>query len=128
MRFEDHGTRLLFGDPFLLKERICKIKSSIYVSVSIGALDRNLWTCPLRVQTVSVRKEKMVDVVLVVTSVIFGILILIASVYFVVHFQHPDDTNVAWFPKIVTVCLRVAPFQSRGRAFIYVQKYLTHSD
>ena len=46
----------------------------------------------------------MVDVVLIVTSVIFAILILIASVYFVVYFQHPDDTNVALFPKIITVC------------------------
>ncbi len=50
-----------------------------------------------------VTKKKMVDVVLIVTSVIFAILILIASVYFVVYFQHPDDTNVALFPKIITV-------------------------
>ena len=49
----------------------------------------------------------MVDVVLIVTSVIFAMLILMASVYFVVYFQHPDDTNVAIFPKIITVNLSI---------------------
>ena len=45
----------------------------------------------------------MVDVVLVVTSVIFGALVILGSIYFVVYFQHPEDRNVAWFPKIITV-------------------------
>jgi predicted nucleotide-binding protein len=46
----------------------------------------------------------MVDAVLVTTSCIFGILILIASIYFLVYFQHPDDKWVAWLPKLVVVC------------------------
>jgi LMBR1 domain-containing protein 1 len=45
----------------------------------------------------------MVDAVLIVTSVLFAILVIIASIYFVVYYQHPEDKNVAWFPKIVTV-------------------------
>jgi hypothetical protein len=54
-------------------------------------------------EKVEKQKSKMVDVVLIVTSVIFAALILLASVYFVVYFQHPEDKNVAWFPKIITV-------------------------
>lgn len=50
----------------------------------------------------------MVNVALVVTSVVFAILIIIASIYFLVYFQHPDDRLVAWFPKFVVVS-RVDP-------------------
>ena len=46
----------------------------------------------------------MVDVVLVVTSVILAVLVIIASIYFLVYFQHPEDKWVAWFPKFVVVC------------------------
>jgi LMBR1 domain-containing protein 1 len=45
----------------------------------------------------------MVDVTLVVTSVLFAILIIVASIYFVVYFQHPSDENNALFPKIIVV-------------------------
>jgi LMBR1 domain-containing protein 1 len=45
----------------------------------------------------------MVDVVLVVTSCVFGILVTVAALYFVVYFQHPEDKWVAWFPKVVVV-------------------------
>ncbi|KAJ3186814.1 hypothetical protein HK101_009569 [Irineochytrium annulatum] len=44
-----------------------------------------------------------VNIVLVVTSVVFAILVVLASIYFLVYFQHPDDKWVAWFPKIVVV-------------------------
>ncbi|KAI8909694.1 hypothetical protein EDD86DRAFT_238344 [Gorgonomyces haynaldii] len=44
-----------------------------------------------------------VDVGLIVTSVVFAILVIIGAFYFVVYFQHPNDANVAWFPKIVVV-------------------------
>jgi LMBR1 domain-containing protein 1 len=43
------------------------------------------------------------DIGLIVTSVIFAILVLIGAVYFIVYFQHPQDRNQAWFPKIVVV-------------------------
>ncbi|KAJ3043789.1 hypothetical protein HDV00_004196 [Rhizophlyctis rosea] len=45
----------------------------------------------------------MADVVLIITSVIFAILVIIAAIYFIVYFQHPDDKWVAWFPKVVVV-------------------------
>ncbi|KAJ3269266.1 hypothetical protein HDV01_001633 [Terramyces sp. JEL0728] len=44
-----------------------------------------------------------VNVVLVITAVVFAILVVIASLYFVVYFQHPQDKWVAWFPKAVVV-------------------------
>eukprot|EP00158_Paraphelidium_tribonemae_P004492 Partr_v1_DN26785_c0_g1_i3_m8910 putative LIMR family len=45
----------------------------------------------------------MADIALIVTSSIFAVLVLIASVYFLVYFQHPDDKWVAWGPKIVVI-------------------------
>ncbi|KAJ3296794.1 hypothetical protein HK104_001210 [Borealophlyctis nickersoniae] len=45
----------------------------------------------------------MADVVLIVTAVVFAILVILAAIYFLVYFQHPDDKWVAWFPKIVVV-------------------------
>jgi len=35
--------------------------------------------------------------------VVVSVLALVANVYVLVHFQHPDDRNQAWFPKIVVV-------------------------
>ena len=53
----------------------------------------------------------MADIALIVTSAIFGILVLIGSVYFLVYFQHPEDKWVAWFPKFIIVLgLSVACF------------------
>ena len=43
------------------------------------------------------------DVVLIITALIFAIVVIIASVYFVVYFQHPTDKWTAWFPKAVVV-------------------------
>ncbi|KND02519.1 uncharacterized protein SPPG_02978 [Spizellomyces punctatus DAOM BR117] len=45
----------------------------------------------------------MVDVVLIITVVVFAILVILASIYFLAYFQHPDDKWVAWFPKIVVI-------------------------
>ncbi|TPX33356.1 hypothetical protein SmJEL517_g03727 [Synchytrium microbalum] len=42
-------------------------------------------------------------IVLVITCVIFAILVIIASIYFLVYFQHPDDKWVAWAPKVLVV-------------------------
>ncbi|KAI8805368.1 LMBR1-like membrane protein [Cladochytrium replicatum] len=53
----------------------------------------------------------MVDIALVITSVVFAVLIILAAVYFLVYFQHPDDKWVAWFPKIVVVlCISLAAY------------------
>lgn len=45
----------------------------------------------------------MVDAWLVVVVVILTLAIIAAAIYLVVYFQHPEDKNVAWFPKIVVV-------------------------
>ncbi|KAJ3218867.1 hypothetical protein HDU67_003822 [Dinochytrium kinnereticum] len=45
----------------------------------------------------------MVDAVLIVTSILFAILVIVAAIYFLVYFQHPDDKWLAWFPKVVVV-------------------------
>ena len=46
-----------------------------------------------------------VDVVLVITAVVFGLLVMIGALYFVVYFQHPQDKWAAWLPKIVVVTI-----------------------
>jgi LMBR1 domain-containing protein 1 len=58
--------------------------------------------------------------VLIVTAVIFAILIFVASVYFLVYFQHPDDKLVAWFPKIVVVCRVLSAFREYLRVFRFL--------
>jgi len=41
--------------------------------------------------------------VLIIISVIFAVLVIIASLYFLVYFQHPEDKWTAWWPKLVVV-------------------------
>ena len=36
-------------------------------------------------------------------AIVVTALALACNVYVLVHFQHPDDRNQAWFPKIVVV-------------------------
>ncbi|KAI8619637.1 LMBR1-like membrane protein-domain-containing protein [Chytriomyces sp. MP71] len=45
----------------------------------------------------------MVDIVLIVLSAIFAIMVLASSVYFLIYYQHPTDKWVAWLPKVVVV-------------------------
>ena len=40
---------------------------------------------------------------LIVISVIFGLLVLTLAIVSLIKFQHPDDKNQAWFPKIIVV-------------------------
>ena len=47
-----------------------------------------------------------VDIALIVTSIVFGIMVIIGAIYFVVYFQHPSDNLIAWFPKLVVVQTR----------------------
>jgi hypothetical protein len=56
--------------------------------------------------------SSMADVVLIVTIVIFSLLVILGAVYFLAYFQHPEDRNTAWFPKIVVVG------RGRGRGFM----------
>jgi LMBR1 domain-containing protein 1 len=40
---------------------------------------------------------------LIFVSVVVALLLLAVCVYVLVHYQHPDDGNQAWVPKIVFV-------------------------
>mmetsp|Transcript_11626 Transcript_11626/g.43063 ORF Transcript_11626/g.43063 Transcript_11626/m.43063 type:complete len:525 (+) Transcript_11626:234-1808(+) len=40
---------------------------------------------------------------LIVVAVVSSILVTLINVYILVHFQHPEDRNQAWFPKAVVV-------------------------
>ena len=40
---------------------------------------------------------------LVIVAAVVSILVLLVSVYLLVNYQHPDDANQAWFPKLVVV-------------------------
>lgn len=53
----------------------------------------------------------MVNAWLVVVAVIISLAIVAASIYLLVYFSHPEDKNVAWFPKIVVIFgLSIAAF------------------
>ncbi|KAL6775792.1 hypothetical protein ACKKBG_A18505 [Auxenochlorella protothecoides x Auxenochlorella symbiontica] len=43
---------------------------------------------------------------LIIIMVVVGLLTMASSVYLLIAFQHPEDRNQAWFPKIV-VCLGI---------------------
>lgn len=45
----------------------------------------------------------MTEVFLIIAAVVVALLMLFAVVLFVIIFGHPDDKNVAWFPRIVTI-------------------------
>ncbi len=40
---------------------------------------------------------------LILAAIVIGLLVLASNVYILVHYQHPDDCNQAWVPKIVVV-------------------------
>mmetsp|Transcript_6763 Transcript_6763/g.16842 ORF Transcript_6763/g.16842 Transcript_6763/m.16842 type:complete len:534 (-) Transcript_6763:748-2349(-) len=40
---------------------------------------------------------------LILISVVVGLLVLVGCVYVLIEYQHPEDRNQAWFPKIVVV-------------------------
>lgn len=45
----------------------------------------------------------MVDVFLVICTLVGLAILLVISVYLLVYYQHPDDHNEAWVPKIVVI-------------------------
>ena len=45
----------------------------------------------------------MVDVLLVVSIIVALGILLVGGVYLLVYYQHPDDHNEAWIPKIVVI-------------------------
>ncbi|EFA76425.1 LMBR1-like conserved region-containing protein [Heterostelium album PN500] len=45
----------------------------------------------------------MVNIFMIIVCVAITVLIMLASLYLIVYFQHPDDKNVAYFPKIIVI-------------------------
>jgi len=45
----------------------------------------------------------MADVILIVSMVVAFVILLIVGVYLLVYYQHPDDKNDAYLPKIVVL-------------------------
>ncbi len=40
---------------------------------------------------------------LIFAAVVVGVLVIIANIYILIEYQHPEDKNQAWIPKIVVV-------------------------
>jgi LMBR1 domain-containing protein 1 len=45
----------------------------------------------------------MADVFLIVSVTVAFLILFVAAVYLLVYYQHPDDHNEAYFPKLVVV-------------------------
>ena len=45
----------------------------------------------------------MVDVFLIVSTVVAFFILFVVAVYLLVYYQHPDDRNEAYFPKLVVI-------------------------
>lgn len=45
----------------------------------------------------------MANPVLIIVAVVFLILMAVANLYILVHFQHEEDKNTAIFPKVIVV-------------------------
>ena len=40
---------------------------------------------------------------LILVAIIASVVLVLINVYILVNFQHPEDRNQAWFPKLVVV-------------------------
>lgn len=40
---------------------------------------------------------------LILVTIVVGILVVVANLHILVHFQHPEDRNQAWVPKVVVI-------------------------
>eukprot|EP00878_Enallax_costatus_P034766 GHUV01038605.1.p2 GENE.GHUV01038605.1~~GHUV01038605.1.p2 ORF type:complete len:120 (-),score=13.72 GHUV01038605.1:174-533(-) len=40
---------------------------------------------------------------LIFLTVALSLILVAVNIYILIHYQHPDDANQAWFPKIVVV-------------------------
>ena len=40
---------------------------------------------------------------LILVTIVVGILVVVANLHILVHFQHPEDRNHAWVPKVVVI-------------------------
>ncbi len=49
------------------------------------------------------RHGNMVDLFLIVSTVVAFFILFVIAVYLLVHYQHPDDHNEAYIPKLVVI-------------------------
>lgn len=49
--------------------------------------------------------ETVVDPILLPISLVFFMATWVFCTYMMVFFTHPDDQNVAFFPKVIVVCI-----------------------
>ena len=45
----------------------------------------------------------MADVFLIVATTVTFLILLVVAIYLLVYYQHPDDHNDAYFPKLVVI-------------------------
>ncbi|EGC35822.1 hypothetical protein DICPUDRAFT_54958 [Dictyostelium purpureum] len=45
----------------------------------------------------------MVNIFLIIVAVVIPALVALGGLYLIVYFQHPDDKNVAYFPKVIVI-------------------------
>lgn len=45
----------------------------------------------------------MVDIFLILVTVVAFVILFVISLYLLVYYQHPDDKNDAYFPKVVVL-------------------------
>ncbi|KAM9979046.1 hypothetical protein ACTFIZ_000380 [Dictyostelium cf. discoideum] len=45
----------------------------------------------------------MVNIFLIIVAVVIPALVALGSLYLIAYFQHPDDKNVAYFPKVIVI-------------------------
>ncbi len=73
-----------------------------------------------------------VEIFLIVMAVVVALLITAIAIVTLIKFQHPDDKNQAWFPKITVVCgiilvfaaAMVMPFDVAARDYISIDVHL----
>lgn len=47
---------------------------------------------------------------LIIVAIVCTVVVTMINVYILVHFQHPEDRNQAWFPKLLVVRAREEAF------------------
>lgn len=40
---------------------------------------------------------------LIIVTIVVAALVVVSNLHILVHFQHPEDRNQAWFPKLVVI-------------------------
>ena len=60
---------------------------------------------------------------LILVAIIASVVLVAINVYVLIHFQHPEDRNQAWFPKLVVVRTRAPGTSSanpREQIFLFI--------